>query len=514
MRTAVLVYAGSISERALAPLAGGKSAFDRVLDFARSIPDLQGTIVLEGAVDLPDRGVPRHRRPAWTDLGILDEALGFCSSLAEPPEALLFVRADEPLLDPALALRMIENYRKYRAEYSFADGYPLGLGVEIVHPRILPALRALAERSPLIPERGWLFAVIQRDINAFDIETEISPRDLRDRRICLSCDTKRNSLLVERLIEAGVKDAPSALEIIPARPELLRTLPAFVGIQVSGGCPQACALCPWPRVGGDILARRDFFPAKRFDALMGGLADYAGDALVDLSLWGEPSFHPDFPSLVSSVLSRPGLSLIVETSGIGWAPGILESIASSHQDSIDWIVSLDAATPETYARLRGEGWSEALGTVERLFGLWPGRVHPQLLRSKENEEELEAFWRGWKKRSDNVIVQKYSRFAGLLPELKVADLSPLARKPCWHLMRDISILIDGSVPPCREILEGGDGFGNVFEGLPPDSVGQSAFFSSAFERIWKSGEAWHAKHVASTYPEPCKICDEFYTFNA
>jgi len=514
MRIAVLIYAGSLDDRALQGLAGGPSAYERVLEFARALPDLAGGLVLEAGPPLPEGAFPRLRRESWTDLEVLEEARRFCAGLPEPVEALVLVRADEPLLDADLTRRMLANYRRYRAEYCFADGYPLGLAPEIVHPRILPALAALAAASPLPPKRGWLFTVLQRDINSFDIETEISPRDLRDRRLTLACDSKRNVLLLERLMEAGVRGADTALEIIPARSDLLRTLPAFVAVQVSGGCPQACALCPWPAAGGDILSRRDFFPLPRFGALMEGLELFAGDAVVDLSLWGEPSLHPDFPALVDAVLARPGLSLIVETSGLGWKAGLLEPLAARHRDRIDWIVSLDAATPELYGKLRGEGWSAAQACVERLLALWPGRVHPQLVRSRENEEELETFFRGWKAKAGNVIIQKYSRFGGRLPELKVADLSPLERRPCWHLLRDLDVLLDGSLVPCREMLDPKEGPGSLFEGLGPGEAGDASHYAAALARLWKAGEGRHLAHVAGQYPPPCGDCDEYHTFNA
>jgi len=514
MRTAVIVYAGSVTGRAFLPLAGGPSAYDRVLAFAASVPGSVGSLLLQGPVTAPDRGLPRVAKPSWTDHAVLAETAQYCGSLGEVPEALVFVRADEPCLDPELARKMLESHRRYRADYSFADGYPLGLAVEIVHPRVLPALLALAEKGPVPPDRNWLFNVIQRDINSFDIETEISPLDLRDRRISLACDTKRNVMLVEGLLAAGLRDAATALEIIPGRDDLLRGLPAFVSAQVTGGCLQSCRLCPWPTIGGDILARRDFLPTARFAAMMGGLEAFAGDAVVDLSPWGEPSLHPDFPALVDSTLSGPGLSLIVETSGLGWKDRPLEALASRHAGRIDWILSLDAASPETYLKLRGEGWEEAQAFASRVAALWPGRFHPQLVRHRENEPELEAFWRGWKAKTDKVIVQKYSRYAGRLPELSVADLSPLKRHPCWHLRRDLTILLDGSVPPCRDTTGAVEPIGSLFEGLARDEAGDAGFFETAFARVWAAGEPWHRAHVGGDLPEPCRICDEYYTYNA
>jgi spiro-SPASM protein len=548
MKIAAFIYAGSLTQLAFEPIAGGKSAYERCLSFIGGLPGLERVTVAEGKLSLPDARPPvaadrfvRVRKEAWS----VDLLLAEMEKAGEGMDALLFAWADEPFLDPALAAKMLEDFRRYRAEYGFADGYPLGLTAEILAPRILPAIRKLAagqSGSQGAPQgataeigRGWLFAAIQKDINAFDIETDISPLDLRDLRLSLSCDTKRNRLLVERLAAAGVSDAPSALEVIPENLGLLRTLPAFVQVQVVEGCPQACKLCPYPVFGGDILAKRGFMKREAFAGLLDQVVELSGDAVIDISLWGEPSLHPNIGELIGDVLARPSLSLIVETSGLGWKPGQVEAIAAAQATPagaaspgrLDWVVSLDAWSPELYAQLRGEGCREAAGFAERLIGLFPGRAHVQMVRTRENEVELEAFWRGWKQKTEAVIVQKYSRQAGLLPERKVSDLSPLARRPCWHLKRDLSVLLDGTVPLCRDCSQlavGGDlALGNAFEAKGGRPAGLAA--------AWAAGAAYHERHIeacrqtqrddeggpadaSSSFPAPCEACDEYYTYNA
>ncbi|HET7838413.1 MAG TPA: spiro-SPASM protein, partial [Rectinemataceae bacterium] len=330
MKTAALIYAGSLTQRALEGLPGGDSAYKRCLDFASGLPGLERALVLEGRTTLPDGPFPRERREYWTIDGVLERLGG----LGEGLDAVFYFWADQPFLDAKLAARMLENFRRYRAQYGFADGYPVGLSTEILSPRIVPALRSLAAGSDggggAAPARDSLFAVIQKDINAFDIETEIAPLDLRDLRLTLACDSKRETLLVERLMAAGGSDEPSLLELIPRRLDLLRSLPAFVQVQVSGACPQTCQLCPYPKFGGDILSRSDFMPRNAFADILDQVVDLSDDAVIDISLWGEPSLHPDIAGLIDEVLARPSLSLIVETSGIGWDRSLPERIAG-HQ---------------------------------------------------------------------------------------------------------------------------------------------------------------------------------------
>jgi len=51
-----------------------------------------------------------------------------------------------------------------------------------------------------------------------------------------------------------------------------------------------------------------------------------------------------------------------------------------------------------------------------------------------------------------------------IPERKVADLSPVIRFPCWHLKRDISVRLDGTVPMCRADI-GSRYFRQIFQDI-------------------------------------------------
>ncbi|MCX7025465.1 MAG: spiro-SPASM protein [Spirochaetes bacterium] len=510
MKTFAVVFHGDANEFADRSLASGKGAFARTLDFLRSFGDLEGALILAGPTPLSDSPYPAVSRETWTMRDVLDAARVELESRPEV-DALLYLWGDCPLLDAGLARRMLADFRSYRAEYHFADGLPPGLAIEFLRPRILPSLVALCRDDALPVTRDGVFTVVQRDINSFDIETEISRVDLREFRLSLTCGTKRDFETVERLMALGVGDAESAQNLIPAHGELLRTFPAFLQVQVAGACPQACSYCPYPgfheRTGdaGALLDRKDFMSVERFARLMDEAAVLSDDIVVDLSLWGEASLHPDFPGLVDAALGHPRFRMIVETSGIGWKPATLEALAAAHPERLNWIVSLDDPDPAGYASLRGDGRSEAEACALRLVSLFPAMAYVQAVRMKENEERLEGFYRVWKKRTDNVIIQKYDAFAGLLPDRSVADLSPLSRPPCRHLARDLSVLLDGTVPLCRECLA-------------PGAVGDAVFLGNAFESgletVWKAGEPWFLRHVGADYPVICGRCDEYHTYNA
>lgn len=119
---------------------------------------------------------------------------------------------------------------------------------------------------------------------------------------------------------------------------------------------------------------------------------------------------------------------------------------------------------------------------------------------QSNEEQLDAFYRYWKQPADvHPIVQKYDSFCGVLPERKVTDLSPIHRFPCWHLKRDLTVLIDGSVPMCREDIKQQHLLGNLFE--------------EDIAEVWERGAEYYKQHITEEYPELCRSCDEYYTYN-
>jgi spiro-SPASM protein len=306
-------------------------------------------------------------------------------------------------------------------------------------------------------------------------------------------------LLTQKVIEEGGRDSTAIIDILEKKPEILRTLPAFFNIQIVEGCPQACFYCPYPSFGGDILNKREYMELDTFAALCKRITEFADDAVISVSLWGEPALHPHMAELVAEVARHPKLSLLIETSGIGWQEETLKNIRDNAPSTLDWIVSIDSYDQQLYHQLRGDGMKQALHTVDTLFELFPEHVYIQAVRMQLNEENLETFYREWKKRTDNIIIQKYDHFAGYLPQRKVTDLSPLKRFPCWHLKRDMVILLNGAVPLCREDIQSQYQLGNVFH----DTI----------ERLWNRGESFYREHLREEYNSLCGECDEYYTFN-
>jgi len=511
MKALSVLFCGRLCDETFEPVFNGKNSVCMALEQVKKFPAAEKTVLLSPQGDFPFPGGVQIEQNNWTKRSLLEKI----AELQTGFDCVYFAFADCPFLDPSLAGSMFERHIRERADYSYADGWPYGLAPEILSPGTAAILAKILGGDDGPVERDILFSVIQKDINAFDIEAEISAVDLRCHRINLCADSKRNLLLLKNFIavSGGIPSAADIEKIVQEKPEILRTLPAFFPVQVYGGCPQTCKICPYPKFT-DAAERKDFMDTARFSSLLDNIVSFCGDAVIDLSLWGELSLHPDKMKLIEEVISRGALSLVIETSGIGWKEQELENCARICSDlpqrherkntlpPLSWIVSLDSIDPQRYTELRGQGFAEAENCAKKLLSLFPKDCHVQAVRVKGSENDTEKFYRYWK--DSNVIIQKYDDFCGALEKRQASDISPVIRKPCWHIMRDMPVLIDGTVPLCREDTDALKQQSNRVLGN---------VFNDSLENIWKEGDSYYREQCTKNYSGLCRDCDEYYTFN-
>ncbi|MDR0301612.1 MAG: spiro-SPASM protein [Treponema sp.] len=516
MKALSVLFGGRLCKETFEPVFNGKNSISIALEQAKKFPGVEKNVLLAPLGDFPFPDGVQIEQKDWTKRSLLERI----AELQAGFDCIYFAFADCPFLDTGLAGALSGRHISERADYSYADGWPYGLAPEVLSPGTAGILAKILGDDDGPVERDILFSVIQKDINAFDIEAEISAVDLRCHRINLCADSKRNLLLLKSFFTAAgnIPTAADVEKIIEERPEILRTLPAFYPIQVYGGCPARCSICPYP-LATDATGRKDFMDTERFESLLDKIVSFSGDAVIDLSLWGELSLHPEKMKLIEAVISRNELALVIETSGIGWKAQELEKCAQLCSDlsqntgsrkntlpPLSWIVSLDTVDPQRYTELRGHHFAEAESCAKKLLSLFPKDCYVQAVRMKDTgtggQDDTEKFYRYWKE--TNVIIQKYDDFCGALEKKQASDISPVIRKPCWHMMRDMPVLIDGTVPLCREDT-------GALKQQSKRILGN--VFGDSLENIWKEGESYYREQCTKNYSGLCKDCDEYYTFN-
>ncbi|MCR5219153.1 spiro-SPASM protein [Treponema sp.] len=547
MKSIVFLYAGFCTESVFDKVFDSKSSFDRALEWAASVDYCSKIVVFvsettkkqaESAAAGLEK-VTLEYLESWN----VSQLIKKMSALTEENQCdfAVYSFADRPFLDNGLTSEIINTHLKYIAEYTTADGYPSGFAPEVIDAGALKIMVSFAEgvkkeegEKFVLP--GSIFEIMKGDINSFDIEAVIAPKDWRLLRMefSVSQKIKREACiaLYKTAKEKNIQFTADKLSYLAEETaEVQKTLPAFYNIQIARNCAIIDDFTPYayqfkkkygalPLKNGKGHGQLDM-SLDDFSKIISQIVAFSESAVVSLSGWGEPLTVENLADYVSIVLANPGLSVLIETDGVLLTPQIAESIANiahivpvrtDRGPSVSWIVKLDAATEEKYARMHintadfddaeKSAFTKAKEAVSILNNLFPGDVYPQFIRVNENEDELEQFYRFWHEKkspsSGNLIIQKYDYFCGKQPDRKPADLSPLHRIPCWHLKRDMTILADGNVPLCREYVLSYS-VGNVLE--------------EGLEAVWNKFNERFLKQLNNEYEDKCGACDEYYTFN-
>lgn len=514
-----IIDALHIRSYATLSLGDGTCAVERALASAAQISDTISMLIRPGSLEtdasssvtylrvdggrvrLPDivRVVEVFDATATALLPLLGE-------IGAGSDAVVYKRADEPWMLVDEAQRLVDEHLQYRAHYSFADGYPSGATPVVFSPALPGLLSSLAEEGDDSGKHDWLFTILQRDINSFDVETLLSPVDFRMLRISFRCETRADYVLCSRFQPLLCDDETGEIlakqryvEVVSANYARLRTLPMFMTVQITSASPQRVLYSPYAQEQPKQSGVDTDMPLYRFRDLIAKLSAFSPEATVGIGPHGEPLQHPDLDAMIDAVCRTDSLSLVVETSGVGLPAEDVVELARRYGRRVTWIVALDAIDEEVYRRIRGEGYASARACAEALIKDSPDTSYVQAMRMKDTEEHLETFWRYWKEKTDHIIVQKYDDYCGVLPPRKVTDLSPVRRFPCWHNKRDLNVFLDGTVPRCREDIHARYSLGNLFH--------------ESIDEVWNRGESLHREHVDRRYSDICEHCDEYYTFN-
>lgn len=522
MKSFVVLLANGISDYAFEPLTeGGLSAFAFAVERALQLPDYAGLIVTAAdeqgekiqkvCAALCETSLQIDHIPV---VPVRENSAAALFQAVQPFTAeadhVFFVWADAPFLDTAAAEQLYGQHCKYKAEYSFADGYPEGLIPQITAAGLIGILAALPHASEMQFSRNFLFDTIKKDINSYDLETMIAPDDVRNLRLSFYTDTKGAWMTCK--LFTGVT-AENYASYIYERQEHLRPLPAYYGIEITAYHPLKSLYRP--NLFADSFTVDCCMDIDRVKKIVNSIADFSETAVISLSLYGEPLLHPDCAAIIEYILSYPGLSVLIETSALAgrldWYQAVAEIVrrASPRKNNrlpVYWVVFIDALSSKMYGKIHRlsdedaeQCLKQAVTAAEQLAGLFPHAVWAQIIRMNENEPELEPFYRFWEKRTTKPLIQKYDHICGMLPDRRPADISPLHRHPCWHLKRDVSVCNDGTVPLCKADCKKSVILGNIF--------------TDTLDSLWQKGHAYYKKHLHSDYKGLCEHCDEYYTYN-
>ena len=305
MKSLAVLSAYNLSEYAFKKFDNGTVPFAEACHKAAALPGCKKLLILTTQTEKPGiESFLKEANCAETEYAV--RALSECTAHAVFSEAakcaardseisnVFFLQADTPFIDLKLARELFDRHTEYRAEYSFTDGYPAGLAPEVVNAGLCSILSKVSEEDRTEAGRTFLFDTVKKEINNYDIETVIAPHDLRYLRLNFAADCKRNFLLCGRFTDI---DSENYAELISLRGEMLFTLPAYYGIEVMPDHPLQSIYKPVQKAGKPPMDKDAFF------SLIEKIADFSQDAVISLSVLGEPVLYPHLEAVTEKILT-------------------------------------------------------------------------------------------------------------------------------------------------------------------------------------------------------------------
>lgn len=517
MASLAVLYSTSLSEYAIQELYESKCAVRLAIEHALLLPDVVRLLILVEEKDRERVGkIVQGVQDERIEVNVLDRMTAFnilslCAKRKSKVDDIFISPLEAPFLDVQAMGDLFRQHKEYKAEYSFAEGYPEFLFAQVLDVGLCAILSSFVGEDESRVSHAFVFDIIKKDINSYDIETLVAPQDARMLKLRFLVETKRDLLLCKQF--EGIT-AANYTQFLQDAPLKAKTLPRYYMIELHPEHLRRPIYVPPQKTAEKPMQAEDF------RVIIEKIAQFSDDAIISLSLYGEPLLHKEFVQFVKEILSYKNLSVLVETHGTCKDAktkilAIKDIVYSSpvrpcNTPPLYWITDIDATTAKTYAKVYDTNeeeaenlLKEAYQTAECATANFGDNSYVQFVRMNENEDDLEGFYRSWKERGMGVIVQKYDHFCAFLPDRRVADLSPLRRMSCRHLNREMCICANGDVLLCREDVRREYVVGNVLK----EEMGE----------IWKRFDAILERHIRDVQEKKseglCELCDEYYTYN-
>ena len=428
--------------------------------------------------------------------GTVLEFLEECVDIFEGFRDILLIYSDCPMVSVGLMEELLELHREELAEYSFMENYPGGFGVEVVSYELLERILGFKDILGGVFERGSVWEVINRDVNGYDVEVLTASRDVRQERLSLVGNSYEGVGVIRNAFErkGGKPLLRDVYDLIDREPEFMRVGVGYVEVEVTNECNCRCEICPRTHLMDRGIGYMDL---ERYKGLILDLKGLSEEFVMSLGYMGEPMLHPDLMGMIDFANGLGGIRVILETNGLYLDRRNVDLLS---EREVEVIVALDSPDAELYHELRSV---DELGVVEEnvlyLLEKMRGKVYIQILQMEENEGYLDRFYRKWIGYKDRIIINKYNSYKGGLKDRSAINLEPLKRFPCYHLKRDLVILVDGRVAFCKQDISGEKSLGNAFE----DSI----------KVLWDRLENYYIKDHQGYIDEFCRDCDEWHTYN-
>ncbi|WP_295161909.1 spiro-SPASM protein [uncultured Brachyspira sp.] len=434
------------------------------------------------------------------DLENIENYLNNIYKESENYDNIIYIPSSMPLFDIEETIKLTEIHKENISYFSYGENYPAGIVPFIIRRDSFEKLFNIIKTKNIKPSETAVNNIVFVDPNFFEIEILISKYDMRYYRISLFADSKRNAILINKLI--NYKNYDEIVKAIEENPSIRRTLPSYIEIDISNR----------QNIIKKSLLKSGFFrnelskdeknmTLEEFKIIYDNILNFCGDFCMSVGSYYEPMLNNDIFEILNYSTKNKNVNIYLETNAMMLDSEKAKKLISlqNERENLHVIIHLDAVDEDVYNKIYENGdIKTVMSNIDYYLLREPKNTYLQIIKQKYNFDYLASYYKYFDKYKIEIIMQKYYTYRGIVDDNRVGDMTPLINIGCWHLARDLFIDSYGDIYICRF---------DINREIKADSI-----YKNDLANIWNMLGNYFIDNVCGKL-DFCKNCDEWYLYN-
>ena len=434
------------------------------------------------------------------DLEKIEHYLNNIYKESENYDNIIYIPGNMPLFNEDETVKLTKIHEENISYFSYGENYPSGIVPFIIRRTAFEKLFNIIKTKDIKVSENAINNIVFVDPNFFEIEILISEHDMRYYRLSLFSDSKRNSILIKKLI--NYKNYNEMVKAIEENPSIRRTLPSYVEIDINNRQNVLNKYLLKNEVIKNELSKEEKnITLDEFKTIYDKLYNFCGDLNMSIGSYYEPLLNKDVFDILEYSTRNKNVNVYLETNALLLDSDNAKKLLSmqSERNNLHVIIHLDTVEEDVYNKIYDNGDIKTImSNIDYYLLREPKNTYLQITKQKDNFDYLASYYKYFDKYKVDIIMQKYYNYRGIIDDNRVGDMAPIINIGCWHLARDLFIDSYGDIYICRFDINKEKKIASIYE--------------EDIDNIWKTLENYFIDNVCKKL-DFCKNCDEWYLYN-
>ena len=226
------------------------------------------------------------------DLEKIENYLNNIYKESENYDNIIYIPGNMPLFNEDETVKLTKIHEENISYFSYGENYPSGIVPFIIRRTAFEKLFNIIKTKDIKVSENAINNIVFVDPNFFEIEILISEHDMRYYRLSLFADSKRNAILIKKLI--NYKNYNEMVKAIEENPSIRRTLPSYVEIDINNRQNVLNKyLLKNEAIKNELSKEEKNITLDEFKTIYDKLYNFCGDLNMSIGSYYEPLLNKD-----------------------------------------------------------------------------------------------------------------------------------------------------------------------------------------------------------------------------